>query len=159
MGRFVLGEYKRSMDDRYRVSIPGELADQLNTSESPNCVLAKERSGALSLWHSEDWGAKLEKDISLIRSKIDAGRLHDRVSDLQSLGRLLSTRHRDVQIAGRGRLNIPEGFREFLGAEPGGDLIIVGAAVCIEIWRPDAWVEYLTSAIPQFGGLVEELAG
>ena len=77
---------------------------------------------------------------------------------VQLLGRLLSTRHREVQIAGRGRLSIPEGFREFLGIEENGEAIVVGAAVCVEIWRPDAWINYLDEQIPQFGNLVEQLA-
>ena len=114
MSRFVIGEFKRTLDDRFRISIPTELVDALQTNGEGNCILAKERPGALSLWHAEDWGPKLEKDVALIRSKIEAGHLKDRVTDVQLLGRLLSTRHREVQIAGRGRLSIPEGFREFL---------------------------------------------
>lgn len=158
MSRFVLGEFKRSLDDRYRISIPTELLEALQSQDQPKCILAKERPGALSLWHAEDWGEKLEKDVALIRSKIEAGHLKDRVTDVQLLGRLLSTRHRDVQIAGRGRISIPEGFREFLGIEPGGEAMVIGAAVCIEIWRPDAWLAYLDEQIPEFGSLVEQLA-
>lgn len=158
MSRFVIGEFKRSIDERHRISIPTELLDALQSGDEPKCILAKERPGALSVWHAEDWGQKLEKDVALIRSKIEAGHLKDRVTDVQLLGRLLSTRHRDIQIAGRGRLSIPEGFREFLGIEPGGEAIVIGAAVCIEIWRPDAWIAYLDEQIPQFGSLVEELA-
>lgn len=158
MSRFVLGEFKRSLDDRYRISVPTELIEALQSQADSKCILAKERPGALSLWHAEDWGEKLEKDVALIRSKIEAGHLKDRVNDVQLLGRLLSTRHRDIQIAGRGRINIPEGFREFLGVEPGGEAMVIGAAVCIEIWRPDAWIEYLNEQIPEFGSLVEQLA-
>ena len=158
MPRFVLGEFTRSLDDRYRISIPAELADSL-AKEDGKCMLAKERPGALSLWHAEDWGNKLENDVSLIHSKLEAGHLKDRVADIQLLGRLLSTRHREVQIAGRSRLSIPDGFRGFLGVEPGDDAIVVGAAVCVEIWRPEAWMEYLNEQIPEFGRLVEELAG
>lgn len=159
MSRFVLGEFRRSLDERFRISIPGELSETLKGESNTHCILAKERPGALSLWHAEDWGEKLDKDVSLIRSKIEAGHLKDRITDVQVLGRLLSTRHREVQIAGRGRLNVPEGFRDFLGIEPGGDAIVIGAAVCIEIWRPDDWFDYLNQQIPQFGRLVEELAG
>lgn len=158
MSRFVLGEFRRSLDDRFRVSIPAELADSFSTTEASKCILAKERPGALSIWHAEDWGERLDGDIQLIRSKIEAGRLKERITDVQLLGRLLSTRHREVQLGGRGRLIIPEGFREFLGIEPGGDAMIIGAAVCIEVWRPEAWIEHLSQQIPQFGKLVEELA-
>ncbi len=159
MSRFVIGEFRRSLDDRFRISIPAELTDTLQDAQADAaCILAKERPGALSLWHAEDWGEKLDRDVALIRSKIDAGHLKDRITDVQLLGRLLSTRQREVQIAGRGRLSIPEGFREFLGIEAGGDAMIIGAAVCIEIWRPDAWLAYLNEQIPQFGNLVGELA-
>lgn len=157
MQQLVLGEFRRSIDDRFRISLPSELLDSVPEAKA-GCVLAKERPGALSLWQAKDWGDRLSKDIELIRSKIDAGHLKDRTSDVQLLGRLLSTRHRDVSLAGRGRLCIPEGFREFLGVEPGGNVMVVGAAVCIEIWRPTAWMDYLETEIPQFGKLLDQLA-
>jgi len=75
------------------------------------------------------------------------------------LGRLLSTRHRTVQLAGRGRLLVPEGFREFLGVEAGGDVLVVGAAVCVEIWKPQVWHSYLESRMPEFQHLLDQLSG
>ena len=158
MTRLVLGEFRRSLDDRFRLSIPAELSESLAREGEANYMLAKERPGALSLWHVDDWSDRLEKDVELIRAKIEAGHLKDRLSDVQLLGRLLSTRHRNVHLAGRSRLSIPAGFREFLGIEPGGDVLIVGAAVCIEIWKPATWIDYLNDQIPQFSRLVEELA-
>lgn len=147
------------MDDRNRISIPSELLQALIDGDSdPKCILAKERPGAVSLWRSQDWSDRLSKDIALVKAKIEAGHLQDRTSEVQLLGRLLSTRHRDVELAGRGRLSIPEGFRGFLGVEPGGEVMVVGAAVCIEIWRPSAWVECLETDISQFGTLLDQLA-
>ena len=46
---FLIGEHPRTLDERYRVSIPSEFADLL-TAESTDCILAKERPGCLSLW-------------------------------------------------------------------------------------------------------------
>lgn len=157
MARFVLGEFRRTLDERFRLSIPPELTDSLE-QETDRCILAKERPGALSLWNVTDWSQRLDNDIRLVRSKIEAGRLQDRLPEVQLLGRLLSTRHREVQIAGRGRLSIPEGFRDFLGVEQGGDVLVIGAALCIEIWRPNAWIDYLNDQIPEFGALLEKLA-
>jgi MraZ protein len=71
---------------------------------------------------------------------------------------LLSTRHKAVQIAGRGRLLIPEGFREFLQVEAGGDVVVVGAAVCVEIWQPAAWLSYLSRRMPRFRRLFGKLS-
>jgi MraZ protein len=153
----ILGEYQRSIDDRYRLSLPPELMIG-SFSETTSCILAKERPGALSLWPSATWQQKLDASINLVRAKIDAGKFENKVNDVQQLGRLLSTRHREVALAGRGRLVIPEGFRDFLGAEPGADVILVGAAICVEIWHPSAWVGYLAQRMPEFGTLLDTLS-
>jgi MraZ protein len=154
----ILGEFQRVLDERYRVSIPVQLIDALALGEG-DCVLAKERSGALSLWNANAWQDKLDSGVQLVESKIRAGRLDGRVEDVQRLGRLLSTRHRHVQLAGRGRLLIPEGFRDFLGAPESGELLIVGAAVCVEIWRPSAWIQYIEENMTEFRQLFDSLSG
>ncbi len=155
--QFILGEFSRTLDERYRLSIPSELCDQLLV-ESTDCILAKERPGCLSLWSAETWQAKWDVGVELIKQKMHAGRLEDQIGQVQRLGRLLSTRHRNVQLAGRGRLLIPEGFREFLGVEPNGEVMIVGAAVSIEIWNPPVWTKYLESQIPRFRRLFDHLS-
>jgi len=154
---FLLGEFQRTIDDRFRLSIPNELGDAL-TAESPDCILAKERPGCLSLWSAPVWQAKLDEVVELVKQKMRAGKLQERLSQVQLFGRLLSTRHRPVQLAGRGRLVIPEGFREFLGVEAGNDVQIIGAAVCVEIWNPAAWLKYLEGRMPRFRRLFDQLS-
>ena len=126
----IIGEYRRSLDDRSRLSVPGELADVL-TSRGTELVLAKERPGSLSLWTGADWAARVESGVGVVQQKLAAGRLSGRIERVQLLGRLLSTRHRPVQLAGRGRLLIPEGFREFLGVDAGGDPVLLGAHLLV----------------------------
>lgn len=155
----ILGEFTRTLDERHRLSVPKELSTQLARDGGERFVLAKERAGCLSLWCENTWTTQLEQGVDLVRRKIQAGKLNNRVADVQLLGRLLSTRHRSVQLGGHGRLLIPEGFREFLGVEPGGTVMVVGAAVCIEIWRPDAWLDYLREQMPDFRRVFEDLAG
>ena len=154
---FLLGEHRRTLDERYRLSIPTELANSL-AAEDGNCILVKERPGSLSLWNAAQWQDRLDRGVQLIQSKLEAGRLEGRIHDVQGLGRLLSTRHREVSLAGRGRLVIPEGFREFLGVEAGGELLIVGAALCIEIWQPQAWFSFLEQTMPDFHRLFDQLS-
>jgi len=155
--QIILGEFRRTLDERYRLSLPAELLELMPNVEQ--CVLVKERSGCLSLWDSARWQKKLQVRMRLIEEKIQAEMFaEDRVGQVQLLGRLLSTRHRDVALSGRGRLLIPEGFREFLGVEPGGEVLVVGAALCVEIWRPDAWIQYVERRMPKFRRLFEKLA-
>ena len=111
-------------------------------------LLCSARTGALSLWNAKDWQQRLEQGVRLIQSKLEAGRLEGRLDDVQRFGRLLSTRHRGVQLAGRGRLVIPEGFREFLGVEPGGEVMVIGAALCVELWGPSSSSSSSLSEMP-----------
>ncbi|EAQ78472.1 division/cell wall cluster transcriptional repressor MraZ [Blastopirellula marina] len=154
---FILGEFNRKIDERFRLSIPTELAEPL-CENSTDLILVKERPGCLSLWNSTHWKAKLDAGVNLVKAKINAGRLEGRTADVQMLGRLLSTRHRNVQLAAKQRMLIPEGFREFLGVEAGGEVLIVGAAICVEIWRTDAWLANLEQQMPEFGGLLDTLS-
>lgn len=154
---FILGEFPRSLDERHRVSIPAELADPL-TGGGTECILAKERPGCLSLWNAAAWQDRLNEGVELVKGKIRAGKLEGKLEEVQLLSRLLSTRHKAVQLAGRGRLSIPDGFREFLQVEQGGEVIVVGAGVCVEIWNPRAWLTHLESHMNQFRQLFDRLS-
>lgn len=153
---FIQGEVKRAIDDRFRVTLPPEMA-QAVTDESGQTIITKERYGCLSLWQADEWRSRLDRGVGVIRSKIEAGAMEQRWSDVQRMGRLLSTRSREVQIANRSRILIPEGFREFLDVSAGGEVMIVGAGICIEIWNPKAWLETLREDMPEFGSMFKEL--
>ena len=120
-------------------------------------VLSKERVGCLSLGNALIWKPRIDAAVDVLRGKLTAGVLAQRVDQVQGVGRLLSTRHRTISLAGRGRLVVPDGFREFLGVEPGGDLLVVGAAVCVELWNPNAWSEFITTEMPDFRRQLDEL--
>lgn len=155
---FITGEHKRTLDERFRLSLPPEMAAAV-TDESGETILAKERHGCLSLWRATDWQKRLDDGVALIRQKIQAGRMEQRWGEVQRLGRLLSTRYRTVSLANRSRLLIPEGYREFLDVPPNQDVMLVGAVICVEIWNPQAWLDVLRQDMPQFGPLFQDLTG
>ena len=152
----LLGESVRTLDERSRLSLPAEWVEALCGSE-PHCVLAKERPGCLSVWSVPRWQEWLDRGVELLASKLRSGRLQQRTETVQLVGRLLSTRHQQVPIAGRGRIAIPESFRSFLEVEAGGEVIVAGAAVCLEIWRPDSWNRHIGEHMPQFRQLFDQL--
>ncbi len=153
---FITGEIKRTLDERFRLTLPSEMAEAA-ADDNGECLLTKERYGCLSLWPARQWRPREEAGISLMQQKILAGRMEQRWEDVQKLGRMLSTRTRTVKFANRSRLLIPEGFREFLDVPAGGDVMVVGAVVCVEIWNPEAWLQTLREEIPDFGNLFREL--
>lgn len=156
-GGLIVGEASRAIDQRHRLSLPPEMVVALG-GDKCDCLLTKERPGCLSVWSRERWQQRIDDGVALVRSKIQAGRLDGRIGEVQSLGRLLSTRHKPVQLAARGRLVIPEGFREFLGVDPGENVMVVGAAVCVELWKEEAWLDCIGEQMPGFQQLFDELA-
>ncbi|MDR1385940.1 MAG: division/cell wall cluster transcriptional repressor MraZ [Planctomycetaceae bacterium] len=155
--QLILGEFSRRIDERYRLSLPSEFLELFQPKDG-DCIIAKERPGCLSLWEHSAWQEKLDARVELIQQRIKLGDLEQKMPQLQMFGRLLSTRHRPVQLAGRGRLLIPEGFREFLGVEPEKEVMVVGAAVCLEIWRPQKWIAYVEGRMPKFRKLLDTLS-
>lgn len=155
-GQLITGEYKRTLDERYRLSLPAEWVDAI-TDSSEQTILVKERFGCLSLWSASEWQGRMDQGVELIKQKIAAGRLEQRWGEVQRLGRLLSTRQTTLKLANRSRLLIPEGFRGFLGVQPNQEVMIVGAVVCLEIWNPAAWLETLVQDMPEFNPLFKEL--
>lgn len=151
----ILGEFRRTLDERFRLTVPTEL---MATFDGESCRLTKERAGCLGLWPVAAWRRYWEPGIQLLQAKLQAGRLAGRLDDVQLLGRLLSTRFIDVSFAGRSRLQIPEGFREFLSVEAGADVMVVGAGICLEIWHPDHWLETLQQQMPSFHRILNELS-
>ncbi|MEO0528960.1 MAG: division/cell wall cluster transcriptional repressor MraZ [Planctomycetota bacterium] len=152
------GEAIRTLDARYRLSLPAEMAEAIGGGAN-ECLIAKERPGCLSLWRRDTWEERQRQSARIVEDKLASGRLDRRLRDVQRLGRLLSTRQRIIPLAGRGRLVIPEGFRELLNAEPGQDIVLVGAAVCIELWHPDAWAQMVGDEMPTFRELLDDLVG
>lgn len=153
----ILGEYRRSLDERFRLSIPAEMMEAMGGSDAP-FILAKERPGCLSLWNARACKAALDEGMDLVRRKIAAGKLAGRMGQVQMLGRLLSTRHAEVEMTGRGRLLIPEGFRDFLRVEAGAEVVIVGAAIAVDLWHPKAWFDYTAGRMPKFRRLFDRLS-
>ena len=159
MSELILGESARTLDERFRLSLPAELSDPLTTDDVTDCILAKEQPGCLSLWDVSTWESKLDEAVALVSRKIVAGRLEGRLEQVQLFGRLLSTRHTRVRLAGRRRIALPEGFREFLGVEPGDTVMVIGAAICIEIWDPQRWRQHIADQMPEFRKLMDDLVG
>lgn len=155
---FIQGEFSRKLDDRFRLSLPDKLMTLFPVDEEGDCVLVKERPGCISLWPQEAWEKEFSKRVELVRLHQQMGDYSDKLPQLQMLGRLLSTGYRPVQLAAKSRLLIPEGFREFLRVEPGCEVMVIGAAVSIEIWNPEKWVRYVERRMPKFRKILTALS-
>jgi MraZ protein len=154
----IVGEFMRSIDDRFRLSLPPEFAETIAPQGDSICVLAKERYGSLSVWGRAAWQERIEPGLAVVRQKVVGRWLPTQVSEVQQFHRLLSTRSREITLAGRSRLVIPEEFRDFLRVKAGENCVVVGAGICVEIWHPETWQEYLKQELVSFGTLFEKLS-
>ena len=155
---FITGEERRTIDDRFRVTLPPEMA-QAVTDDQGLTIVSKERYGCLSLWRASEWQQRLDAGVAILKQKIQAGRMEQKGDEVQRLGRLLSTRSQTVQLANRSRLLIPDGFRDFLGVAANQEVMVVGAVICVEIWSLSAWLETLKVDMPEFHPLLKDLSG
>ena len=71
---FITGEVRRTLDDRFRVSLPAEMAEAV-TDDNGQTIISKERFGCVSLWRAADWQERIDAGVALIRQKIEAGRM------------------------------------------------------------------------------------
>jgi MraZ protein len=155
----IIGEFRRVLDERHRLTLPTEIVQYFG-SDTANAVLAKERDGCLSLWKPETWNLHFDRFMRNLANRVRENIYESRqIPDVQRVARLISTRATPVQLGGRGRLLLPQGFREFLSVEPNAELTVVGAGVCVEIWRPDAWIGYLKTDLASFNDIFRQVAG
>jgi len=166
---FLEGEYRCKLDARHRLALPQALAEPLTAAGGPY-VLAKERLGCASLWNAEVWESTVNLKVELAKQKVRGGLWNHRIEQAQLFGRLLSARHARVVIDKKYRLVVPEDFRQFLrltepvaeesdeGSGTAGQVAVLGAGVCVEIWHPRAWLKYLARRMPKFRQLIEELS-
>lgn len=155
---FLRGEVLCTVDAHRRLTVRDPLAETLKAWQGESW-LVKERPGALSLWppdsKEED---RLETQLNdLIVSKMQHDLYRDRMGELLAFGRLMSTRRTQIELKGGPRLLLPKEFCDFLGVEAGGKVYVVGAAVCLEIWRPDAWVAFVEERIGDFRQMFDQL--
>ena len=70
---------------------------------------------------------------------------------------LLSTGKRS-QVGGAESIDRPGRIPRISGVEPGGEVLVVGAALCVELWRPDRWFPYVEEQMPGFRRLFDNLS-
>ena len=144
------------LDAKSRLTLPDVLREVAETWNG-SCRVVKERPGAISLWAPDSTDTNIDAAVAAAMAKYNARGNQNLLEELMTLGRLRSTRETTAKLDGRARLTIPQAFREFLGVEPDGNAMVVAATVCIEIWRPDAWVEFVNERIADYRRISESL--
>lgn len=139
------GEFKNSLDEKGRLSLPAKLRSALSGTEF---VLTQGIDRCLLLFPPEHWEAlsrKLMEQTSLFAAR---ARLMQR--------RILAPAQ-EVDIDKLGRIAIPQSLREFAGLSH--ECVILGITKYIEIWDGGEYRAYLEENRSEFLAASEDLGG
>lgn len=135
-----LGEYKHTIDNKCRLTIPAKFREDLNNQ----CVIAKGLDGCLAVYPMDEW--------ALICEKIDAKPSSD--VKVRRFKRLFYASASVEILDKQGRLSIPPALMEYAAIDK--DVYIVGESNTFELWSAERW----TSQKAEEGeDSFEELAG
>ncbi len=139
----LTGEFKNTLDDKGRVSLPSRLRTGLPGNI---LILTQGVDQCLWLYPPEQW-----KDLSR--------KLMESTSPFQARSRLVQRRiiapAQEVEIDKAGRIAIPQSLREFAGLSK--DCIILGIDKYIEIWDAEKYRAYWETNEEEFKQAAEEL--
>lgn len=128
LARLLLtGEHHCLLDDKGRLNFPAKMRDKMGDSFliAPwveNCLVAIPEH-------------KLEKVAEMLDSQM--------MSDTRDGGLSFFSQAEDVSPDKQGRILIPQTLRSSIALEK--DVVVVGAGMFAEIWRPDEWEQHKAS--------------
>ncbi|MDO4280878.1 MAG: division/cell wall cluster transcriptional repressor MraZ [Peptococcaceae bacterium] len=135
-----LGEYKHSIDNKCRLTIPAKFREALENQ----CVIAKGLDGCLTVYPMDEW--------ALICEKIDAQPSSD--LKVRRFKRLFYASASVEALDKQGRLSIPQALMEYAAIEK--DVYIVGESNTFELWSEARWMDQQTAEEEES---FEDLAG
>lgn len=135
-----LGEYKHSIDNKCRLTIPAKFREELDN----RCVIAKGLDGCLTVYPLDEW--------ALVCEKIDAKPSSD--PKVRRFKRLFYASASVEDLDKQGRLSIPPTLMDHAAIVK--DVYIVGESNTLELWSAERWIDQ--QAVDD-GESFEELAG
>ncbi|MEE0511446.1 MAG: division/cell wall cluster transcriptional repressor MraZ [Peptococcaceae bacterium] len=118
-----LGEYKHTIDNKCRLTIPAKFREDLNNQ----CVIAKGLDGCLTVYPMDEW--------ALVCEKIDAKPSSD--IKVRRFKRLFYASASIEILDKQGRLSIPSALMEYAAIDK--DVYIVGESNTFELWSAERW--------------------
>ncbi len=137
----LIGEYKHSLDDKNRLSLPAKFRKELGKK----VVVTPGLDGCLFLFTLAEW-----KRISASLSERSLLQ-----SDNRSFNRYMFGGAVEAEIDAIGRILVPDFLRERAGLK--GKVAVVGIDNRVELWNEKSWSEYKAVVEREADKLAEKL--
>lgn len=122
----LIGEYKHTVDDKNRTSLPAKFRKELGKK----VVVTRGLDNCLFLFPHKTWRAISQETAKL-------GHMQ---SESRGFNRFLFSGATEIDLDSIGRILIPDYLREFAGLK--NTVIFAGVHNRIEIWDEKRWNEY-----------------
>lgn len=137
----LIGEYKHTLDDKNRLSLPAKFRAELGKK----IILTPGLDKCLFAFTLKEWAKISEKlsESSLLQS------------DNRSFNRFMFGQATEAELDGSGRILVPEFLKDWAGLKTKS--VVIGVQSRIEIWSEKAWTEYKSVVEKQADQLAEKL--
>lgn len=138
------GSYRRTLDEKLRLSIPKHLRTSLGES---NLFMAPGTERALVIY-TEELFEELGRALN---------RLSPAAHEARSFSRLFYSQAQPVEVDRQGRLRIPPELAKLSGFE--ADVMLLGVRDRIEVWDCANWERFMGETQPSYDQLAERVLG
>ncbi len=121
-----IGEFRHTIDDKGRVSLPSKFRAAL----ASGCVITRGLDRCLWVYPVDEWQNLAEKISALPITQKNA----------RSFSRLMLAGATDTKLDRVGRVNLPTYLRNYAGL--GKEVVVVGIYNRIEIWPAEEWENF-----------------
>ena len=135
-----MGEYRHSIDDKGRLTIPSKIRYELGES----FVITRGLDKCLFIYTKEEWNNILLKYKDLPNTK-----------DARNFMRVFLSGASEIEFDKQGRINIPSTLVK--SAELVKDCVIIGVYDRIEIWSLERWENFISENEDNFSDIADNL--
>lgn len=139
----VTGEFKNTLDDKGRLSLPAKLRSSLSSSV---LVITQGVDKCLWLFTPERWTALSDQLFS------STSLFHQQARIIQ---RRIIAPAQEVEIDKAGRIAIPQSLRDYAGLNK--ECVVLGITKRLEIWDAEAYKAWLDATEAEFNAASEAL--
>ncbi|MBU0934805.1 MAG: division/cell wall cluster transcriptional repressor MraZ [Spirochaetes bacterium] len=139
----VTGEFKNTLDDKGRLSLPAKLRGSLSSSV---LVITQGVDKCLWLFTPERWTALSDQLFS------STSLFHQQARIIQ---RRIIAPAQEVEIDKAGRIAIPQSLRDYAGLNK--ECVVLGITKRLEIWDAEAYKAWLDATEAEFNAASEAL--
>jgi len=147
LSMLLTGSYRRTLDDKLRLSLPKQLREQIGFPQQTSLFIAPGTDKTLVIYTLET----LEK----LGNAMD--KLNPAAKDARAFTRLFFAQAQPADVDRQGRLRIPTELATL--AEISSEVVILGARNHLEIWNTSSWDEFLANTRSRYDELAESVMG